>query len=154
MVQYLSPKTQIWNHLPRRKELDEIEFNSEVEYQNNQVLILEEPESNLHPCLQSLLADLFIDIVSNYNIQLIIETHSEYLIRKLQFLVAKHKISPTSISLNYFNMKYDGNSPFIKVKKIPISLDGRLEEEFGTGFFDEADNIAIQLFDIQKSRLN
>jgi predicted ATPase len=121
---------------------------------DNQILVLEEPESNLHPNLQSLLADLLVKVIDKYPISFIIETHSEYLIRKLQYLVAKQKISPDSISLNYFNMKYNGNSPFIKVKKIPISPDGRLEEEFGTGFFDEADNIAIQLFDIQKNRLN
>ena len=47
------------------------------------VIIIEEPESNLHPNLQSLLADLFIDAASKFKIQFILETHSEYLVRKI-----------------------------------------------------------------------
>lgn len=136
--------------LPRGKSKNSYYLSQEYK----QILVLEEPESNLHPCLQSLLADLLVDIVRKHNIQLIIETHSEYLIRKLQYLVAKKKVNPECISLNYFSLNYKANAPFISVKKIPISKDGRLEEEFGPGFLDEADNIAIQLFDIQKNRLN
>ncbi|TAE07506.1 MAG: hypothetical protein EAY72_14040, partial [Bacteroidetes bacterium] len=47
-------------------------------------IIVEEPEANLHPNFQSLLAEMFVDAVKTFGIQFIIETHSEYLIRKLQ----------------------------------------------------------------------
>ncbi|WP_158550062.1 DUF3696 domain-containing protein [Runella aurantiaca] len=61
---------------------------------NKKVFIFEEPEANLHPKFQSQLADMFIDAAKTFNIQFIIETHSEYLIRKLQYLIAKSAALP------------------------------------------------------------
>lgn len=118
------------------------------------VLLLEEPESNLHPSYQSKLADLIIDAACKFNIQFIIETHSEYLIRKLQFLVAKKEIKPQDISLYYFhepNSIPDGEQ---QVKKIEIQKNGNLSDDFGSGFFDEADNLAMQLFILNKNVSN
>jgi predicted ATPase len=122
--------------------------------EDKQMLVFEEPESNLHPSLQSLLADLFVDIITKYDMRLIIETHSEYFIRKLQFLVAKKKVENSSISLNYFDISYPKNSPVISFKKIPISKDGILEDEFGPGFFDEANNLSINLFQLNQTQNN
>lgn len=61
---------------------------------NKKVFIFEEPEANLHPKFQSQLADMFIDAAKTFDIQFIIETHSEYLIRKLQYLIAKAAALP------------------------------------------------------------
>ena len=52
------------------------------------VMIVEEPESNLHPALQSKLADMFAEAGNDLGIQFIIETHSEYFIRRFQLLIA------------------------------------------------------------------
>ena len=121
---------------------------------NPSILILEEPESNLHPSYQSKLADFIIDAASKFNIQFIIETHSEYLIRKFQYLLAVKEIKPRDISLYYF---YEPNSipkGEKQVKKIELLEGGRLSEEFGSGFFDEADNLAVQLFISNKNTSN
>ena len=50
-------------------------------------MLLEEPEANLHPAFQSKLADLFSEVAVDYEQQLIVETHSEYMVRKFQYLV-------------------------------------------------------------------
>lgn len=119
--------------------------------------LIEEPESNLHPALQSKLADLFVEASKAFNTQFIIETHSEYLIRKLQFLTAKKEISPEDTVIYYF---YPPDHPDVvsgrepQVKKINIRADGSLTGEFGSGFFDEADNIALELFLLKKSQEN
>jgi hypothetical protein len=108
-------------------------------------LILEEPESNLHPKLQSKLADLILDAAKKFNIQFIIETHSEYLIRKLQFLTAKEELPINGTVIYYF---YEPSKKPVKeplIKKINILKDGSLSDEFGVGFFDEAINLKLEL---------
>ncbi|MDL2304200.1 DUF3696 domain-containing protein [Bacteroides sp. OttesenSCG-928-D19] len=116
-----------------------------------QTISIEEPEIHLHPALQSQLAEMFIYVYKHYNIRFIIETHSEYLIRKLQTLVAQEKIQSGDISLNYLYdpdpKKRPANTP--QIKKITIKEDGRLNDSFGSGFFDEADNLAMDLLTIK-----
>jgi len=112
------------------------------------ILILEEPEINLHPALQSKLADLFIEANNNYGIQFILETHSEYLIRRLQYLTAKKTIN-TEDTIIYYLFPPESNhvqETKEQVREIQILPDGRLNKEFGPGFFDEADNLALSLF--------
>ena len=41
-----------------------------------------------------------------------------------------------------------------QVEKIEIDQLGRLTKEFGTGFFDEADRIAIDIFLLNQSQSN
>jgi predicted ATP-dependent endonuclease of OLD family len=56
--------------------------------QESRLFIIEEPEANLHPALQSRLADYLVQVNRETGIQFIIETHSEYLIRRMQYLMA------------------------------------------------------------------
>jgi predicted ATPase len=127
---------------------------NEINHPNGRLLLLEEPETNLHPKLQSLLADFLVDVAKEFHITLLVETHSEYLIRKLQYLTAKKEITPADTAIYYF---YDPeNVPAGKkqVERIRIETDGSLDKDFGTGFFDEADNLAIDLFNITKAQRN
>lgn len=114
-------------------------------------IAIEEPEIHLHPKFQSMLAEMFVDAYKTYNIQFIIETHSEYLIRKLQTLVAKKDITTDEVSLNYMYdpdpAKRPANMP--QIKKIEIGNDGRLKSAFGSGFFDEADNLTMDLLTLK-----
>lgn len=114
-------------------------------------ITIEEPEIHLHPKYQSLLADMFLEAYQKYNIHFIVETHSEYLIRKLQVLVAERKVDMKKISLKYFDNpnieKRGSHTP--QVKTIDILPDGRLSDKFGEGFFDEADKRAMDLLKIK-----
>lgn len=111
------------------------------------LLIIEEPEQNLHPMLQSELADFFFSLNKDYGFQFIIETHSEYLIRKSQILVAKeHFASQEDLQkASPFKVIYfpgDGKLPYDMLYR----PDGKFSNEFGPGFFDEAANLAFKLF--------
>lgn len=54
-------------------------------------LIIDEPEMNLHPELQRLLARVFARMV-NEGIRLIISTHSDYIIREINALIMAHSL--------------------------------------------------------------
>ena len=73
------------------------------------ILILEQPEAYLHPKAQADLTDVLIDVVKNRNVQIILETHSEHLLRRLQRRIAEEEISAADAAL-YFCQVSDGTS--------------------------------------------
>ncbi len=120
----------------------------------NSVFIIEEPEANLHPALQSKMADMFMEAIKKFNVQIIVETHSEYFIRKLQYLTAKEEIKTEDTQIYYF---YPPNEiPEGENQIYPISIldDGSLSKNFGNGFFDEAGNLDLLLYQMTQSRKN
>lgn len=65
------------------------------------IVIIEEPESHLHPLAQSQLAELFATVRRERGVQFVVETHSEHLFRRMQTLIAKQELSNTDCTL-YF----------------------------------------------------
>ncbi|WP_100629831.1 DUF3696 domain-containing protein [Algoriphagus formosus] len=108
--------------------------------------LLEEPESNLHPSYQSKLAELIIDAARTFNIQFIIETHSEYMIRNFQYLTATKKIPSNATKIYYFNQPGTEDFEEAPYREIEIMRDGRLSNEFGEGFFDEIPRLLAFLY--------
>jgi hypothetical protein len=111
------------------------------------IIIIEEPEQNLHPKMQSYLADLFYYLAKYESLRMLIETHSEYLIRKSQVLVAEEKYSDQEEldDNNPFWVYYlpsDDSAPY----EMKYRTDGKFSNEFCTGFFDTASNLAFELF--------
>ena len=122
---------------------------------NSEILIIEEPEANLHPNLQSKLADIFALTVKTFpRLNLIIETHSEYLIRKLQYLTAKGDISPDDTSIYYFNADKYVSMQEPKVKQIEIRENGNLSDTFGPGFYDETTRLQFDLMKLNQEQNN
>ena len=104
-------------------------------------ILIEEPEQNLHPKLQSKLADLFCGLNKEYHYRFIIETHSEYLIRKTQVIVAEENYEDENAlkENNPFMVYYfDGGNEEIPYYQMQYTLSGRFANKFGEGFFDEA----------------
>ena len=52
-------------------------------------VLMEQPEIHLHPSVQSGLADVMIKVAATRNVQIIVESHSEHLMRRLQRRVAE-----------------------------------------------------------------
>jgi predicted ATP-dependent endonuclease of OLD family len=108
------------------------------------MVVVEEPELNLHPNFQSKLCDLFYEVHKKYqNIRFVIETHSEYIIRKSQLIGKENKLFEDNTT-NPFNVIYfdNKNGPYEMIYR----PDGKFSNEFGTGFFDESTNLAFDLF--------
>ena len=125
--------------------IDYLNENDTYLFNNPITVALEEPENHLHPSLQSKLADMLVDAHKSYEVQFLVETHSEYLIRKLQLLIARETIENDSVSILYVNGK---NRPSYMplVKSISVDKDGNLEDVFGPGFFDESVRLSKELF--------
>ena len=108
-------------------------------------IALEEPECHLHPSLQSKFADIISDANTQFGIHFLIESHSEYFIRRLQLLVAQKVIKNEDVSLLYVNAQ-NRHSYTPAISDIGIDPDGTLKNEFGPGFFDESLRLSKELF--------
>ena len=102
----------------------------------NTIIAIEEPEVSLHPCYQSLLADILKDAVESYGmgISFIVETHSEYLVRKMQAIVSsftREQFESNPFAVYYFTSKGEAYD-------MGFTPTGRFEKTFGSGFFDES----------------
>lgn len=133
----------------------ELRIGVYLNMQERATVYIEEPESNLHPKLQSLLAEIFVDAVDNYPINIVLETHSEYLIRKLQVMVAEDKVQSEKIALHYLyspdkEQRREDEKDMPQVKRINILPNGLLSSNFGSGFLDEAGNSQLEI--IRKAR--
>jgi predicted ATPase len=114
------------------------------------VIAVEEPEANLHPDFQTQLADMFAEAWMNFKTQFIIETHSEYLIRKMQLIVAKKQygFEYSDLEVYYFNNPKLLKKGQEQVTRLIPKEDGSFEQPFGPGFYDEASKLVMQLYDL------
>ena len=78
-------------------------------------LILEEPGTHLHPKAQADIADLLIEVVTERKLQILVESHSEHLLNRLQRRIAEEKISVDQTAL-YFCRNKDGVSSKERLK--------------------------------------
>jgi|SaaInlStandDraft_1057018.scaffolds.fasta_scaffold12753_1 predicted ATPase len=71
--------------------------------------IIEQPEIHLHPKMQAELADLFIDVVKDDNKNsdkvLLIETHSESILKRLRRRIAEKEISNNDVAIYFIHGK-------------------------------------------------
>ena len=68
------------------------------------IVLLEQPELHLHPNAQAALADLLLEVAEKRNLQLIVESHSEHIVRRLQRRIAEASpafAQPENIKMYY-----------------------------------------------------
>lgn len=108
-------------------------------------VIIEEPEQNMHPNYQTKLADLFYEVHKEYGFNFIVETHSEYMVRRSQVIVAqlKYKSLKKLIEENPFKVYYfpSEGQPY----EMLYRTDGNFSNDFGKGFYDEANNLLFEI---------
>lgn len=84
----------------------------------DQYVYIEQPELHLHPKAQFGLAQIIATSVAERNVNVIIETHSSILIRGIQILVAKRKLNPEAVSLNWFTQNTEDGQTEINEAKL------------------------------------
>lgn len=122
--------------LERYEKIVDNEFDQNL---NKKLVIIEEPEQNLHPASQSKLADLFLE-VSKLGVNVLVETHSEYLIRRSQVLVAEAKYKDVQELAEKcpFKVYYLPEVGTGKPYDMEYQTNGRFLRSFGDGFYDES----------------
>jgi hypothetical protein len=98
-----------------------------------ELILLEQPELHLHPALQQKLADFFLEVTRSGR-QIIVETHSEYLITRLRL----RTVQDPETSKQY-QIVFAENDAVHGTTYRPVDVDenGSLET-WPEGFFDEA----------------
>ncbi|WP_257386779.1 AAA family ATPase [Tahibacter caeni] len=106
---------------------------------------MEQPEIHLHPMAQSNLADVFISAVRSYedgaprNAQLIVETHSEHLLARLQRRIAEETIPAEDVAIYFVNRQ----GAAAEMERLRVDSFGEIEN-WPENFFgdDMADIVA------------
>lgn len=112
--------------------------------QPNSTIWMEQPEIHLHPQVQAELADVFISATQarengkNRNVQLIVESHSEHFLNRLQRRVAEGKVSPEDVAV-YFCQR---NGSATELEPLRLNIFGEIENWPENFFGDEMADIA------------
>lgn len=102
-------------------------------------VILEQPEIHLHPKVQAGLADILIEVATQRQVQIILESHSEHLLRRLQLRIAEELISSNDAALYFCATNSDGHS---ELTKLEIDIFGNISNWPKDFFGDEMGEIA------------
>ena len=68
-------------------------------------VLMEQPEIHLHPKVQSGLADVMLNVAAARKVQIIVESHSEHLMRRLQRRVAERDASSEDVKLYFVSLQ-------------------------------------------------
>ena len=83
-------------------------------------VLLEQPEIHLHPLAQAGLADVIVNAAVHRNVQVILESHSEHLLLRLQRRIAEERIEADKVSL-YFCHAHGGVS---EIERLELDMFG------------------------------
>lgn len=119
---------------------------------HDEIIMIEQPELHLHPAAQANLAELIaFSIKAKENQCILIETHSEHLIRKLQVLVARKKIL-TPDMLAVYSVERDDTGKAV-VNRMELDNTGRFITKWPSGFFDKSHELAAELREANRSEV-
>ena len=102
------------------------------------VIAIEQPELHLHPALQARLANAFIACLNlaqenGYQLQLILETHSQTIVNYFGRAIARGSLAANDVSVVLFDRSHATN--YSRVRTSWYDKNGYLQD-WPTGFFD------------------
>ena len=91
-------------------------------------VVLEQPEIHLHPAVQSGLADVILESALVRNVQVIVESHSEHMLRRIQLRVAEQQLADgTSASADDVRLWFiDQQGPLSQARDLKINDYGEI----------------------------
>jgi predicted ATPase len=119
------------------------------------IILMEQPEIHLHPKAQSVLADVMIDVINSREngqdrkIQLVIETHSEHFLRRLQRRIAEDAVPKEKVSAYFANVN---RAPAV-LEPLQIDEYGSIKNWPADFFGDEMEDITEKAKAAMKKRM-
>ena len=106
------------------------------------MFLLQQPEVHLHPSAQAALGSLFCRAVSERKHQLVVETHSDYLLDRIRMLIRhrKTKLKPEDISILFFERYRLG----VSIHSLRLDEQGKVQdapEGYRRFFMEEFDRL-------------
>lgn len=86
-------------------------------------VLLEQPEIHLHPLAQAGLADVIINAANHRNIQIIVESHSEHLLLRLQRRIAEQEIESEDVALYFCDVSPSAS----RVESLDLDIFGNIQ---------------------------
>lgn len=124
-------------------------FVQGVMHDRRQLLLVEQPEAQLHPTAQLELGSFFAALWNERKVPSIVESHSANVLLRLRKLVKKGELKPEDVSVAFFSV----DESKVVVKNLDIQPDGSLEKGLPMEFFG-ADLIeAIEMGAVRKGDL-
>lgn len=112
----------------------------------NSTVLMEQPEIHLHPAVQAALADLFIAAISSREdsesrgVQLVVESHSEHLLRRLLRRIAEEQITEKEVALYFCYPGPNGSD----MDRLEVDSFGNILNWPADFFGDEVEDVAVQ----------
>ncbi|MBL7786574.1 MAG: DUF3696 domain-containing protein [Chitinophagales bacterium] len=110
--------------------------------QPNQLLLIENPESHIHPKGQAAMGRL-LALAEKSGAQLIIETHSDHIINGIRVAVRQQEVEPEKIAI-FFHEQNNPPSSNTQISPIHVDINGQLSYE-PANFLDEWQTQLYQL---------
>jgi predicted ATPase len=93
------------------------------------VVLLEQPEIHLHPMVQAGLADAIVEAAKARNLQVVLESHSEHLLQRLQRRLAERELAHGIVlepeDCRFYFTNFEGGASHID--RLSIDLFGNIE---------------------------
>lgn len=114
------------------------------------LIIIEEPETHLHPAAHGNLAQRFVEsYLEDKNKHYLIETHSQNFVLRIRRLVAEGKLKPEEVAIYYVDFLEDENESILK--KIEVNDLGEVEW-WPTNIFNESLQEVIKIRKYQEGK--
>ncbi|MBC5836695.1 AAA family ATPase [Flavobacterium muglaense] len=109
-----------------------------------QLIIIENPESHIHPRGQAELGKLIAKTAMN-DVQIIIETHSDHILNGIRVAVKEGDIDKDKVAIFYYDKIVEASEQYSKITDIQLDKKGNLSE-YPENLLDEWSNQLSKLF--------